>query len=326
MQRKIRFGIMGTNFISDRFCEAIEMDDIAEVVAICSREQASAETFASKYGIKLAFPSPEAFFACKEMDAVYIALPNSLHASFTKQALLSGKHVLCEKPMATSLKELEEMRACAKKEGKVLLEAMRPYFDPATAVISSCLSKVGALRYARLEFSQYSSRYDRFKKGEVLRAFDPSFGNAALMDIGIYPVSVAAMLFGAPNSVKGTSLFLQNGFEGLGTATLAYENMLVDIVYSKITQGMVPSVFVGEAGTLSVDSMTAPAEIIFTSRDGKTEKMPCTPHQNNMVYEIKAFCEAIYKGIPEHPTMAFTEIAMRIVQTLLDANQITFSN
>ena len=218
------------------------------------------------------------------------------------------------------------MKACAKANGKLLLEAMRPYFDPAVQAISTFLPKLGTLRYARLEFSQYSSRYDRFKAGEVLRAFDPSFGNAALMDIGIYPISVAVMLFGAPVGVKGTSLFLANGFEGLGSATLTYKDMLVDIVYSKITQGYTPSVVVGEQGTLTVDSMTAPAEIILAKRDGKTEKMPCTPHQNNMVYEVKAFCEAIKEGASELDALAYTEQAMRIVQTLLDANGISFNS
>lgn len=326
MVQKVRFGIFGTNFISDRFAEAVNMSGVAEVTAVCSRTTEAACRFAQAHQIPLTFTEREAFFRCAEVDAVYIAVPNALHAPFTVEALSHGKHVLCEKPIALSVAEMQHMQACAKENGKLLMEAMRPYFDPAMQTVRALLPRLGRLRYGRLEFSQYSSRYDKFKAGEILRAFDPAYGNAALMDIGIYPISVAAMLFGKPQAAAGTSLFLPNGFEGLGTATLTYKDMLVDVVYSKITQGCVPSALVGENGTLTVDSMNAPAEIVLITRDGKTEKMPCTPHQNNMVYEVKAFCEAVAAGLTQHPSMTWTAIGMEVVQSLLLQNGITFNS
>ena len=326
MAQKIRFGIVGTNFISDWFVEAAKESGAAEVLAVCSRTEQSAQAFAQKHALALAFCDYEEFLRSEQIDAVYVATPNCTHKEYTLRALCAGKHVLCEKPAALSVSDLEEVEKCAKANGKLFLEAMRPYFDPILEQVRAQLPRLGALRYARLEFCQYSSRYDRFKAGEILRAFDPSYGNAAVLDIGIYPLSVAAMLFGMPESVQSNSLFLCNGFEGMGTATLFYKDMLAQVVYSKITQSQTPSVLVGENGTLTIDAMSKPADVFFISNDGKTEKMPCTPAKNNMIYEVKAFCDAIQSEKTEHESMQWTRIATALAQTVLQQNGICFNN
>ena len=322
MAEKIRFGIVGTNFVSDWFAEAAKESGVAEVVAVCSRTSEGAQAFAKKHGILHTFSDYQAFLQSEYIDAVYVATPNCTHKDYSLKALCAGKHVFCEKPAALCSMDLEEVQSCAKANGKLFLEAMRPYFDPVFAQVRAALSRVGTLRYGRLEFCQYSSRYDAFKAGEILRAFDPAYGNAAVLDIGIYPLSVVAMLFGAPQTVQSKSLFLKNGFEAMGSATLGYENMLVDVVYSKITQSQTPSVLVGENGTLTVDAMSKPAEIFFIANDGKKEKMPCTPSKNNMVWEIKAFCEAVKEGKTEHQAMVYTRIATALAESIIRQNGI----
>ncbi len=111
-------------------------------------------------------------------------------------ALEHKKHVLCEKVMAVNEAEVRSMIDCARRNQVVLLEAMRPDFDPAFDIVEQNLNRIGRLRRATFEFCQYSSRYDKFREGIVMNAFDPTLGNAAVMDIGVYCINSLVRLFG----------------------------------------------------------------------------------------------------------------------------------
>ena len=173
------------------------------------------------------------------------------------------------------------------------LEAMRPLHDPLLALLQENLLRLGRLRHVRLEYCQYSSRYDAFRAGEVLRAFDPGYANAALMDIGVYCVAVAAYLFGMPQGVQAASVFLKNGFEGGGEALLSYPGFTVSVGYSKITASVNPSCFLGEEGALTLDALNAPRAVVLRPRAGGEERLPYTPPANNMVYELRDFAAMI---------------------------------
>ena len=156
-------------------------------------------------------------------------------------ALRAGKAVLCEKPAASDLAEYLTMHEASVKGGAVLLEAMRPAHDPSWQVISDALPQIGRIRHAAFEFCQYSSRYGRHMAGEHVNTFDPSFSNAALMDIGVYPLHCIVMLFGAPDEVTAKSVFLPDGFEASGEALLRYGSMTASAHYSKIYDSTRPS-------------------------------------------------------------------------------------
>lgn len=163
---KAKIGIIGTNFISDNFCEAARLVSGAELYAVYSRRQETGDTFAAKHGIPHVYTDYDAFLN-SELDAVYVASPNSAHCPQTLRALEHGKHVLCEKIMAVNEQEELSMIQCAQKNNVVLLEAMRPDFDPAFDVIKENLPRIGKLRRASFEFCQYSSRYDSYRGGVI---------------------------------------------------------------------------------------------------------------------------------------------------------------
>ena len=289
----MRLGIIGTNFISDRLCEAAAMVDGIELYAVYSRKTDTGAAFAERYGIGKVYCDLDDMLADGELDAVYVASPTFCHAEQSIRAMRAGKHVLCEKMMAATLNEFYGMKECSEQTGMVLLEAMRPAHDPIYDVIRSYLPRLGKIRRATLEFCQYSSRYDRFKCGILTNAFDPSLKNSALSDIGIYPLHVAISFFGEPRDASGSSIFLENGFEGAGALTLTYDDMIAGVVYSKVSDSVNPSVIEGELGSLTINKISAPTDLVLHLRGEAPEVIPLSTVTNNMIYELAAFRDMV---------------------------------
>lgn len=283
----IRFGIVGTNFVSDWFAHAAKECEGIILAGVYSRDGGRGAEFAARHGVENYYT--DYFAMLRDVDAVYIASPTYIHCDQAVAAMDRGRDVLCEKMMAASYSQALRMRACADRNEVVLLEAMRPDFDPSFDAIKLGLSKIGRVRRAHLEYCQYSSRYDAFKSGIVLNAFDPQICNSALADIGVYPLHMAIRLFGKPKDYKANALFLDNGFEGLGQITLIYPDMICDVTYSKITQSATPSVIEGEDGSLVIDRVHGAKRVYVAYRDGSTEEIPFDYRPDNMVYELRAF-------------------------------------
>ena len=255
------FLIVGTNFISDNFTDAVRRLDGVGISAVLSRRKETGEAFAARSGAERVFTSlNEACAAYEEgaFDAVYIASPNALHIPQSEYFLGHGINVLCEKPAAADEISLEAAIAAAERSGAVFAEAMRPAHDPAIARIRSALGEIGPIRSARFEFTQYSSRYDRFLAGERVNTFDRTLGNAALLDLGVYAISCALMIFGEPQGeIVSRSAFLDCGFEASGNALLSYPGFVLSVVYSKVCASGQPSVIVGERGSIEIDRLSA---------------------------------------------------------------------
>ena len=201
--------------------------------------------------------------------------------------------MLCEKPVATTEEEFVEMLNAAKKNQRIFLEAMRLAYDPGFEKIKELLGRLGTIRRAALQFCQYSSRYDAFKQGEIKNAFNPALGNAALMDIGVYCVHPAVVLFGMPKNIVSTSLFLENGMEGAGTALLNYQDKIVELRYSKITDSHQPSEIQGENGCMYISRIQDTEKIEIHYRDKSIESWEIEKEKNNMYYEIDTFIKMI---------------------------------
>ena len=313
--RKLRFAVVGTNFISDRFIEATETSGTAEIVAVYSRKLDTGRHFADKYGIKKVYCDYSSMLSDVDIDAVYIASPTFCHKWQTEAALLADKHVLCEKMITTTEQELSSLIDLARSRGLVLLEAMRPDFDPAYDALRSALAKIGKIRRATLEFCQYSSRYDKFLAGEVLNAFNPKLKNSALADIGIYPLHLAVSLFGIPQSLTASSVFLSNGFEGAGSITLYYGDKLCQVIYSKIADSVNPSVIEGELGSVTIDKINSPVRITLYPRGSEAVELSVPPVANNMIYEVEAFSRMVEGIDSSDGYLAVSEDTLKLVGT-----------
>lgn len=319
----MKLGIVGTNFISDLLVEAVKCVGEMELFAVYSRKKETGSLFAEKHGIPSVYTDYEQFLN-SDVEAVYIATPTCAHNRQTIEALQHGKHVLCEKILAVNEKEVSAMFDCAKKNQVVLLEAMRPDFDPAFDLVKQALPKIGKLRRVTMEFCQYSSRYDKFRAGEVLNAFNPDLSNAAIMDIGVYCIHTIARFFGMPEAVKAFSTKLENGFEGSGIVLMQYPGFTAEAVYSKITNSVNPSVFEGEEGSILVDSVSVPKHMNILYRDGRKEEIPYIAKENNMVYEVGQFLKLIHEKCIEHVYCVYSQNTAKVVDEARKQNGIVF--
>lgn len=320
----IRYAVIGTNFITDRFIESTKECDNIKFHGVYSRDINRAREYGDKNGAKLVFDKLNDLAECDEIDMVYIASPNSFHCSQSILMLKSKKHVLCEKPIASNSKELKKMIKAASDNNTILLEAMRTVYDPGFLEIEKNLNKLGKIRRANFYYCKYSSRYDNFKKGVIENAFKPELSNGALMDIGVYCVHALARLFGAPNEVKAQSIILENGIDGAGTIIAKYDEMQADLMYSKIADSYIPSEIQGEDGTMVIDMISEPKDITIYYRDGRKEKISVDKKQNNMYYEAMEMVRLIENPNYEKDYNKYSLIELNIMDEVREQTGIHF--
>lgn len=317
----LRFGIVGTNFVSEWFAQGCrESGGAAEAVAVFSRDAARGRAFADANGLVDAFDSLDALAASDTVDAIYVASPMKAHHAQALQVLAHGKHLLGEKMIAQTHAEASEIFETAARAGVVAMEGVRNVHDPMLDAVRAALPAVGPIRTARFEKLQYSSRYDRYRSGERdIPALSPTSGSSALADIGVYCLEPALALFGTPTSSAGASVHLDNGFEASGEMRLDYGNHLVTCAWSKITDGVAPSVIIGEDGAIVIDSIAECTRVTLQPRKGAPEvvfERPGTTPQNTMHYEIEAFTRQVAASATDP---RFTEVSLT-ARRLMDAH------
>lgn len=289
----VRFGVIGTNWITESFLSAAGKLEDFELTAVYSRTSDKAEEFANKYDVQHTYTDLDEFVKSNEFDAVYLASPNSLHASQAILCMQNGKHVICEKPIASNTKEVKDMIKIAEENSVVLMEAIKSTLLPNFLAIQENLHKIGKVRRYFASYCQYSSRYDKYKQGTVLNAFKPEFSNGSLMDIGIYCVYPAVTLFGEPKGIQASSYMLESGVDGEGSILLTYEEMDAVIMYSKITNSHVPSEIQGEDGSILIDKIHTPESVKIHYKDGTVEDISRDQDSESMYYEAGEFIKLI---------------------------------
>lgn len=295
-KNEIRFGIVGTNSITEKILEAAKQEPRFKLVAVYSRTQERADYFAAKHNIPYTFISLEEMASSSLIDAVYIASPNSLHAPQSILFMNRGKHVLCEKPLASNAKEAKEMIATADKNKVVLMEAMKPTLTPNFLAIRENLKKIGTIRRYFSCYCQYSSRYDDLKKGIIQNAFKPELSNGATVDIGIYTIYPMVVLFGKPKSVSATGLKLSTGVDGQGAINFEYEGMNATVLYSKIADSGLPTEIQGEDGTIISDRINIINDVTIKYRNGEKATISNPNPLHEYFYEIAEFINLIQEG------------------------------
>ena len=303
--KKIRFGVVGSNFITDWVLAGAKEDERFELSAIYSRTRERGEEFAAKHNIPHVFTSLEEMVSSDLIDAVYIASPNYVHASQSILAMNHGKHVLCEKPMASNAKEARKMVEAAHRNGVALMEAMKSTLSPNFTAVRENLHRLGTIRRYFASFCQYSSRYDKFKEGIVLNAFRPELSNGAMMDIGIYTIYPMVVLFGRPKSISAQGIVLSSGADGQGAVNMEYEGVNATIIYSKIANYQLPAEIEGEEGNIHIYRIQTPVDIRFYPRQAPAsghekraegENISSTDTHNEYYHEIKEFIDLIEQG------------------------------
>jgi len=192
MTEKIRWGILGCAAIAEKaFIPAVRKSTGAELVAIASRDTEKAKAWAARFGIKKACGSYEELLADPEIEAVYNPLPNHLHHSLSIAALRAGKHVLCEKPLALTAAEVQEMFAEAEKNNRLLMEGFMYRFHPRLKRMLEII-ETGAIGEPLLVSAAFNFIFDREPSNY---RWNPAYGGGALYDVGCYPINAARLIF-----------------------------------------------------------------------------------------------------------------------------------
>lgn len=293
----LRLAIIGTNWITERFVQAALEAQEFELTAVYSRTQERAAAFAQPFNDQaVCFTDLEIMAQSDAFDAVYIASPNSLHYSQSVLMLENGKHVICEKPVASNITQAEHMYQVAEENNVVLFEAFKTQYLPNFELIQKYLPKLGNLHKAFINYCQYSSRYQRYLDGENPNTFNPEFSNGSIMDIGFYCVSSAVALFGQAQEIKASAHLLDSGVDAHGTVILNYPQHEVVISHSKVSGSNLASEIQGEAGSMVIEHISECDHIVLALRGEEPITYKVPQAENTMTYEAKYFAEQVKQG------------------------------
>lgn len=295
----VRFGIIGTNKITETMLHAAQHVEGFYLNAVYSRTEENANTFANKHDVHHTYTNLEELAESKEIEAVYIASPNSFHVKHAILMMDHGKHVLCEKPLASNSDEVQKMIEAAKRNGVSFMEAMKTTHLPNFKQIQKYIPQIGTIRRYVVQFSKYSSRYDAYRRGEILNAFNPKFSNGSLMDLGVYGLYPMITLFGAPSKVQANAIMLSSGVDGEGTVLASYSEMEGVVSHSKISTSYAPCEIQGEDGTIVFNHMGEPTDVTLYLKDGSKKDISAETSLPPMAYEVQEFINLVHEGKQE---------------------------
>lgn len=285
----MKLGILGTGMIVKDLLTTIDELGI-ESISILGTENTKEETEAlkDKYNLENTFYDYDELLN-SDVDTIYVALPNYLHYSFSKKALENNKHVIIEKPMTSNSKELEELINIADKKQLMIFEAMNIHYLPAFQSLKENINKIGKLKIVNFNYSQYSSRYNAFKEGIILPAFDYKKSGGALYDINVYNVNAIIGLFGVPQAVKYNANIEKN-IDTSGIMNYDYTSFKAISIGAKDCKAPIISTLQGDNGVILIET---PINIIQKYKvlynDGKEEVFDFSEDKHRLSYEFIEF-------------------------------------
>lgn len=302
----MKYAVIGTSWITEEFIMGANLIEGMELLGVCSRSYSKGKALAEKFGAPRVFVDLYDLARNADVEAVYVASPNSLHYEQSKMLLKAGKHVICEKPITVEPEQLAELQAVAAENGKVYIEAIMYMFNPVRPKLKASMQALGNITSAHFDFSQLSSKYPAYKRGENPNIFNPEFATGCLMDLGIYCIYPALDLFGLPKDIWSTAQFLESGADSSGTTVFKYDKMLLTMTWSKIAQGFCGSEILGDGGTVTIDSISQLNGIKFCRKGGEpVEVVGETPKHVIMSHEAKALLDFATK--PEETAEQYNE-------------------
>ncbi|XMO85544.1 Gfo/Idh/MocA family oxidoreductase [Algibacter sp. AS12] len=312
MLKTINWGIIGLGSIANKFATDLLTIEDAKLYAVASRNQDKADAFASKYNATKAYGSYEAMVEDKNIDAIYIATPHTLHKENTLLCLEHGKAVLCEKPFAMNADEVAEMIAKAKAENVLLMEALWTYFLPHYQYVLKALEdKVfGNLVKLEADFG--------FHRGfdDSTRLFNKSLGGGSLLDIGIYPIFAALSTLGMPKTINAEATYFENGADSSCTMLFDYDDTKALLKSTLLENAPTEAIFYCENGTIKINTMFhMPTTVTLIPKGGKPETIDFNYKTIGYNYETIHFNGLLRAGKTESDVMTFA-FSEQLIKTL----------
>lgn len=285
----MKVGTIGTGEIVKRFLDAINQIEGIDCKAMYSRKEETAKGLADKYHITSIYTDYDAFLLDDEINFVYIASPNSLHFEYALKALHKGKHVICEKPFTSTVKETKILIDLAKEKNLFLFEAITTLHLPNYKKMKELIPLLGDIKLVQCNYSQYSSRYDKFLKGEITNVFNPAFSGGSLVDINIYNLHFVTGLFGKAKEVKYFANIAKNGIDTSGIVILKYDDFICECAGAKDTSSSNFAIIQGTKGSIKVNSSVNYCLSLEINIDKEEKSYNEQIYSNNMVYELQEF-------------------------------------
>jgi predicted dehydrogenase len=313
---KLRWGILGTGNIASQFARGLEALPEHELVGVGSRSQASADRFGEQFDVSHRHASYEALAADAEVDAVYIATPHHLHRDNSILCLEAGKHVLCEKPFTINAAQAEEVIAVARQRGLFLMEAMWTRFFPIMVRLRALLAEgvIGDLLMLQSDFGF------RIRFNPEHRLFDPAMGGGATLDVGVYPISLASMLFGAPKEIRSLAHLGQTGVDEQAAMILGYEGGRMALMSTAVRVSTPQEAFLlGSQGQIKIHYQWWYPTHMTISKPGQEDQEIHLPYEGNGYnYEAAEVLDCLNAGKLESDVMPLDETVsiMRTMDTL----------
>lgn len=283
----------GTSKITKTLVKAFQTCGI-ETYAACGRDLEKTEKFCLDNGIARAYDNYDKALDDKNVDAVYVGVPNSLHYIYALKAILKHKHVILEKPFTSNLNEAMDLVKKAIDNDVILFEAILPIHLPAYQKMKEEIKNIGKLTCAELNFSKYSSKYDAFKRGEKPNVFTKEFAGGALVDLNVYNLYYAIDLFGLPNKYHYICN-IKGDVDVSGTFILTYDNHYVVGTALKDSNAHNFVSISGEEGDIYYEGAPSLIDnfVMHTKNSGTITYD--YPFDDAYVYEVNVFKELVEK-------------------------------
>lgn len=249
----MKIGVIGSGFIVDVFVKGMKAYKDVELYAIWGRHEEKIKQFKS---FKKYYTNIDDFYNDENIDVVYVAVPNSLHYEYSLKALKSNKHVLCEKPFCQTYKQAKTLIDYAKKNKLLLFETIMTKHARNYKQIQKLVDKLGSIKMVEANYSQYSRRYDKFKNGLTLPAFDYKMAGGALMDLGVYNIHFVSGIFGMPSKISYYPNIEKN-VDTSGVLILDYKKFKATLVACKDCKVDSYALIQGDKGYIRLNTTTS---------------------------------------------------------------------
>jgi predicted dehydrogenase len=313
MTEHFRWGILGPGNIAAKFAAGVAALDDQEVIAVGSRTQASADRFADRFGIVRRHVGYEALAADPTVDAIYVATPHNFHRDHTLLALRHGKHVLCEKPFAINAAQAQVMVDEARSQKRFLMEAMWSRFLPSIVETRKLITEgaIGKVQMIQADFGFRASF------NPASRLFDPALGGGALLDVGIYPISLAAMVLGQPDRIAALAALGATGIDENTGVLLGFPGGEVALLSTTIrATTLQEAIILGDNGSIRLHSPWWVGNTLTLHRAGQEPEVIVRPyHANGYSHEAIEVATCVRAGQLESAVMPLDE-SVRIMAIL----------
>lgn len=302
MAKTYRWGIIGTGNIANQFATCLQVCDNAVLHAVGSRSQESADAFGAKFGVPHCHASYEGLVNDPEVDIVYVSTPHSMHKDNSIACLRAGKPVLSEKPFTLNVAESQAVIAVARDTGLFLMEGMWTRFFPAIKQVEAWLDEgaIGKVRMVRCDFGFW------MEYGERNRLWDPALGGGSLLDVGIYPITLASIAFNdAPETIQGAACISEQGIDEQAAFVLGYSGGRLATLSSAVrAQSDWNAYIYGEDGMIRIhENFWRPDTATLIPREGEPTTFTQPLESIGFEHEIREVMRCLDAGLTECPAM-----------------------